>query len=158
VKFVLYKEEELLESATSENFSEVQQEGNRFVVDIIRSATKSIVLIDNYVDESVLTLLSKRNNSVEVTIYTAVITPQLKLDLNRHNAQYPPVKVKSFTKSHDRFLILDHTTVYHIGASLKDLGKKWFAFSKIELDALEMMREDFTNFKRISRTFLVTFD
>ncbi|HEY5590041.1 MAG TPA: hypothetical protein VIK55_03390 [Paludibacter sp.] len=71
---------------------------------------------------------------------SAVITPQLKLDINRHNAQYPPVKVKSFTKSHDRFLILDHTTVYHIGASLKDLGKKWFAFSKIELDALEMIK------------------
>ena len=111
-----------------------------FVADLIRSATISVVLIDNYLDESVLTLLSKRNHSVEATIYTAVITPQLKLDINRHNAQYPPIKVKCFTKSHDRFLIVDNHTVYHIGASLKDIGKKWFAFSKIELDASEMIK------------------
>ena len=111
----------------------------QFVSDIIKSATKSIVLIDNYIDESVLTLLSKRNSDVRATIYTATVTKQLKLDLKRFNAQYPKVEVKTFTKSHDRFLIIDNTIVYHIGASLKDLGKKWFAFSRIELDAMEMI-------------------
>jgi len=110
-----------------------------FVSDIIKSATKSIVLIDNYIDESVLVLLSKRNQYVETTIYTATISTQLKLDLKKFNAQYPKIEVKTFTKSHDRFLIIDHTIVYHIGASLKDLGKKWFAFSKINLDAKELI-------------------
>jgi hypothetical protein len=110
-----------------------------FVADIIKSATTSIVLIDNYVDESVLLLLSKRNSNVEATIYTANISAQLKLDLKKFNAQYLEVQVKTFTKSHDRFLIIDNATVYHIGASLKDLGKKWFAFSKIELDASEIL-------------------
>lgn len=113
----------------------------QFASDIIKSATKSIVLIDNYVDESVLTLLSKRNSSVSATIYTASVSKQLKLDLKRFNAQYPKVEVKTFTRSHDRFLIIDNTTVYHIGASLKDLGKKWFAFSKIELDTMEMIKK-----------------
>jgi len=113
----------------------------QFASDIIKSATKSIVLIDNYVDESVLTLLSKRNNGVTATIYTASVTKQLKLDLKRFNAQYPVIEVKTFTRSHDRFLIIDNATVYHIGASLKDLGKKWFAFSKIKLDALEMINK-----------------
>jgi len=110
-----------------------------FVSDIIKSATKSIVLIDNYVDESVLLLMTKREPNVEATIYTANVSAQLKLDLKKFNAQYPKVEVKTFTKSHDRFLIIDNTTVYHIGASLKDLGKKWFAFSKIELDASEIL-------------------
>ena len=113
----------------------------QFVSDIVKSATKSIILIDNYVDESVLTLLSKRNKSVVATIYTAAISTQLKLDLKKFNSQYPTINVKTFTKSHDRFLIIDNSTVYHIGASLKDLGKKWFAFSKIELDATEMIRK-----------------
>jgi len=113
----------------------------QFVSDIVKSAKKSIVLIDNYVDESVLTLLSKRNKSVEATIYTAAISAQFKLDLKKFNAQYPTIHVKTFTKSHDRFLIIDDSTVYHIGASLKDQGKKWFAFSKIELDATEMIRK-----------------
>jgi len=110
-----------------------------FVSDIIKSATKSIVLIDNYVDESVLLLMTKRNPGVEATIFTASITEQLKLDLKKFNAQYPKVEVKTFTKSHERFLIIDNEIVYHIGASLKDLGKKWFAFSKIELNAREMI-------------------
>ena len=110
-----------------------------FASDIIKSATMSIVLIDNYIDESVLLLLSKRNPSVETTIYTASIPAQLKLDLKKFNAQYPKVEVKTFTKSHDRFLIIDNTVVYHIGASLKDLGKKWFAFSKIELDESDIL-------------------
>ena len=113
----------------------------QFVSELIKSALKSIVLIDNYVDESVLTLLSKRNKSVEATIYTAAISAQFKLDLKKFNAQYPTIHVKTFTKSHDRFLIIDDSTVYHIGASLKDQGKKWFAFSKIELDATEMIRK-----------------
>lgn len=112
-----------------------------FVSDIIKSASKSIILIDNYVDESVLLLMSKRNSNVEATIYSANISAQLKLDLKKFNAQYPKIEVKTFTKSHDRFLLIDHTTVYHIGASLKDLGKKWFAFSKIDLDAHEMIHK-----------------
>ena len=110
-----------------------------FVSNLIKSANQSIVLIDNYIDESVLVLLTKRNPNVEVRIYTANISEPLKLDLIRYNAQYPKIEVKKFTKSHDRFLIIDHQTVYHIGASLKDLGKKWFAFSKIALDANEMI-------------------
>ncbi|MCX6325100.1 MAG: virulence RhuM family protein [Bacteroidia bacterium] len=113
----------------------------QFVSDIIKSATKSIILIDNFVDESVLTLLSKRKSVVTAMIYTASVSKQLKLDLKRFNDQYPAIEVKTFTKSHDRFLIIDNTTVYHIGASLKDLGKKWFAFSKIELDASEMIKK-----------------
>ena len=113
----------------------------RFASDLIKSAKKSIILIDNYVDESVLTLLSKRSTEVKATIYTASISKQFALDINRFNAQYPNVEVKSFTKSHDRFLIIDNATVYHIGASLKDLGKKWFAFSKIKLDAKEIIKK-----------------
>jgi len=110
-----------------------------FISDIIKSALRSIIIIDNYVDESVLTLLSKRNNNVEAIIFTATISMQLKLDLKKFNTQYPKIEVKTFTKSHDRFLIIDEKTVYHIGSSLKDLGKKWFAFSKIELDPVEMI-------------------
>jgi hypothetical protein len=105
-----------------------------FVSDLVRSAKKSIVLIDNYIDESVLLLLSKRLLSVGAVVYTSQISKQLQLDIQRYNAQYPPVELRKFTKSHDRFLIIDDT-VYHIGASLKDLGKKWFAFNKMELGA-----------------------
>jgi len=119
----------------------------KFVSKLIKTAKNSIVLIDNYIDESVLTLLSKRNPDVDTTIYTANISKQFKLDVKRHNAQYPKIEVIQFTKAHDRFLIIDNETVYHIGASLKDLGKKWFAFSKINLDAKEMMNkiEPFTH-------------
>lgn len=95
-----------------------------FVADLIKKAKVSILLIDNYVDESVLYLFSKRNKNVSVNIYTKNITKTLKQDLEKHNAQYPKITVKQFTKTHDRFLILDETTVYHFGASLKDLGKK----------------------------------
>ena len=102
----------------------------KFVCDLVKSARKSIVLFDNYIDESVLTLFVKRGKSVSVVIYTDKITPQLELDIKRFNAQYSPVKVKLYTKAHDRFLIIDGE-IYHIGASLKDLGKKLFAFSKI---------------------------
>ena len=105
-----------------------------FAANLIKSAKKSITLIDNYVDESVLMLLSKRVNKVSAMIYTAMVSPRLQLDLQRHNAQYPPVNIKIFTRSHDRFLFVDDD-VYHIGASLKDLGKKWFAFSKMGLNA-----------------------
>lgn len=106
-----------------------------FVSDLVKSAKKSIVLIDNYVDETVLLLLSKRNNSVKATIYTEKITPQFQLDINKHNAQYEPVGVQIEKKSHDRFLIIDENQVYHLGASVKDLGKKWFAFSRLHIDA-----------------------
>ena len=107
----------------------------KFATDLIRTAKKSILLIDNYVDESVLLMLSKRNNGVKADIYTQTISSQLQLDLNRHNSQYPPIKIHVYKKSHDRFLIIDGTDVYHIGASLKDLGKKMFAFSKLEIPA-----------------------
>ncbi|MBR1927119.1 MAG: ORF6N domain-containing protein [Bacteroidales bacterium] len=100
----------------------------QFVSGLIKGATKRIVLFDNYVDESVLTIIDKRIDGVEATIYTKIISEQLGLDLARHNAQYAPIEVIPFNKSHDRFLVIDDI-VYHIGASLKDLGKKWFAFS-----------------------------
>ena len=111
----------------------------KFVSDIIRSAQKSIVLIDNYIDDSVLTLFTKRRVKVSVIIYTKIISKQLKLDLEKYNAQYPPIEIKEFKHSHDRFLIIDNKEVYHIGASLKDLGKKWFAFSKLEKEAFELL-------------------
>jgi Virulence protein RhuM family len=114
-------------------------DAHSFVSKLIKSAKKSIELLDNYIDESVLTLLSKRDKDVRVTIYTKSISKQLKLDLERFNTQYEPVEVKEFAKSHDRFLIIDEIEVYHIGASLKDLGKKWFAFSKLNIDALELL-------------------
>ena len=110
-----------------------------FVSDLIKSANKSIVVIDNYIDESVLLLLSKRGKSVKATVYTENISPQLQLDLQKHNAQYPFVTVKKFARSHDRFLIIDKV-VYHFGASLKDLGKRWFAFSKMLLDAQTLLQ------------------
>ena len=105
-----------------------------FVSDLIRSAKRRIVLFDNYVDDTVLTLLDKRTDGVGAQIYTRSITQQLALDIQRHNAQYQPVAIDEFQNAHDRFLCIDDT-VYHIGASLKDLGKKWFAFSRMEIDA-----------------------
>jgi len=110
-----------------------------FVNDIIKTAKASIILIDNYIDETVLTMLSKHRKEVKVSIYTQQITKQLKLDIEKYNTQYPAVDIFEFKKSHDRFLIIDHKTIYHIGASLKDLGKRWFAFSKINLDANEIL-------------------
>ena len=103
-----------------------------FVSDLIKSAKKRIVLIDNYVDETVLTLLDKRDNNVSAIIYTQQISRQFQLDIDRHNAQYAPIDVETFRLSHDRFLCIDDD-VYHIGASIKDLGKKWFGFSKMEI-------------------------
>ncbi len=105
----------------------------KFATDLIRTAKKSILLIDNYVDETVLLMLSKRNDGVKADIYTQTISRQLQLDLNRHNSQYPPITIHVYKRSHDRFMIIDGMDVYHIGASLKDLGKKMFAFSKLEI-------------------------
>jgi len=104
------------------------------VVSFIKEAKRSIVLVDNYVDETVLSMLSKRKDHVKATIYTANLSKELSLDLKKHNAQYAPVEIKVFGKSHDRFLIIDEKTIYHIGGSLKDLGKKLFAFSRIEIN------------------------
>jgi len=107
----------------------------KFVSDIVKTANANIIVIDNYVDDTVLTLLTKRNSGVKATIYTNKITKEFSLDCDKHNKQYDPIELKTYTKSHDRFLIIDSRTVYHIGASLKDLGRRWFAFSKIEIDA-----------------------
>jgi hypothetical protein len=106
----------------------------KFATDLIKSAKKSLVLIDNYVDESVLLMLSKRKPGVSADIYTFPISDALKLDLQKHNRQYPPINIHKHSTSHDRFLIIDNTEVYHIGASLKDLGKKLFAFSKLNIN------------------------
>jgi hypothetical protein len=112
----------------------------KFVSDIIKTAKTSIHLIDNYVDETVLILLSKRGKAVKAIIYTQKISKQFQLDIEKHNAQYEKIEVKEFSKSHDRFLIIDKRDVYHIGASLKDLGRKWFAFSKMEWDANDIIQ------------------
>ncbi len=109
-----------------------------FASDLVKAARQRIVLIDNYVDESTLMLLSKRNPEVEATIFTARIDKALQLDIQRHNAEYPLVTVKEYRQSHDRFLIID-ADVYHIGASLKDLGKKWFAFSRLHFSPQELL-------------------
>lgn len=106
-----------------------------FATNLIKSAKNSLILIDNYVDEYTLLMLSKRTTGVDATIYTQRITPQLQLDLTQHNNQYPPINIRTYRQAHDRFLIIDHSDVYHIGASLKDLGKKLFAFSKMDIPA-----------------------
>lgn len=106
-----------------------------FATNLIKSAKNSLILIDNYIDENTLLMLSKRTTGVDATIYTQRITPQLQLDLTRHNNQYPPINIRTYRRAHDRFLIIDQSDVYHIGASLKDLGKKLFAFSKMDIPA-----------------------
>lgn len=111
----------------------------KFVSDIVRSAHSSIILIDNYVDDTVLTLFCKRRKDVSLTIFTKNIYRQLLLDLAKFNSQYPPVEIKEFKKAHDRFLIVDDKEVYHFGASLKDLGKRWFGFSKFDKEAVKML-------------------
>ena len=110
-----------------------------FIADLIRKAKKEIILIDNYVDDSVLKILNKREDNVSATIYTAHISGNLKLDLEKHNSQYQPINIEHFNKSHDRFLIIDDE-VYHIGASLKDLGKKMFAFSKLNFNKEKILK------------------
>ncbi len=111
-----------------------------FAADLIKSAKRSVVLIDNYVDESVLTLLDKRLDGVNAAIYTQTIGKQLQLDINKHNAQYRPIRVEKCKNVHDRFLLIDNT-VYHVGASIKDLGKKLFAFSKMEIQAKDILKQ-----------------
>lgn len=110
-----------------------------FINDLLRSAQRSIMLIDNFIDDSVLLQLAKRPQGVSATLLTKSISPQLEQDLKKHNRQYPPIRVEAFPHSHDRFLILDDETVYHIGASLKDLGKKCFAFSRMDTASLSIM-------------------
>lgn len=113
----------------------------RFVSDLIRKAKQSIVLIDNYVDDTVLTLLDKRLEGVSATIYTQRISSQFQLDVDRHNSQYPLIEIKRFNKAHDRFLLIDNE-VYHIGASIKDLGKKWFGFTLMrDITATELIKK-----------------
>lgn len=103
-----------------------------FISNLIKTADSEIILIDNFVDESVLTILSKRKSNVDAIIYTKTISKSLQLDLNKYNDQYPAIDIRVFGQSHDRFLLIDKTELYHIGASLKDLGKKWFAFSRMD--------------------------
>ncbi len=112
----------------------------KFVSSLIRQAKKKIVLIDNFIDDTVLTLLGKRNSNVSVTIYCKKITPQIALDLEKFNSQYPKIEIKEFKVSHDRFLIIDDKDIYHFGASIKDLGKKWFAFSKFDKQVLTILK------------------
>ena len=106
----------------------------KLISDIIKKAKKSIILIDNYIDETVLYLFTKRRKNVKTIFYTNTISKTLRLDLEKFNSQYEPIEIKKLKQSHDRFLILDEKTIYHFGASLKDLGKKWFAFSKLKID------------------------
>ena len=115
-------------------------DAHTFFSDLIRSAKKRIALFDNYIDDTVLTLLDKRKKDVAAEIFTKAVSPQLSLDITKHNAQYRPITVTVFDRTHDRFLCIDNT-VYHIGASLKDLGKKWFAFSKLEMPAEELLNK-----------------
>ena len=117
-----------------------------FINDRIREATTRIILIDNYIDDSVLTILSKRADKVAAAIYTKKPSAQLQLDIQKHNAQYPPISVIEFDRSHDRFLCIDET-VYHLGASIKDLGKKWFAFNRMEMPATELLQKIQTTYK-----------
>ena len=111
-----------------------------FINDRIREATTRIILIDNYIDDSVLTMLAKRADKVTVTIYTKKPSAQLQLDIQKHNAQYPPISIIAFDRSHDRFLCIDET-VYHLGASIKDLGKRWFAFCRMEMSSSELLQK-----------------
>ena len=115
-------------------------DAHRFISNLIKSAEKSIILIDNYIDDSVLTLFSKKNKSVKITIFTKNISRQLRLDLKKYNSQYNNIIIKEFKESHDRFMIIDDKDVYHIGASLKDLGKRWFAFSRFDKKAFEILK------------------
>ena len=112
-----------------------------FISSLIREADKSIIILDNYIDESVLTHLSKASLHVDITILTKNISKQLKLDIQKYNQQYKNLTLKEFKNSHDRFIIIDEKNIYHIGASLKDLGKKWFAFSKLDEGSFALMNK-----------------
>ncbi|HQI04942.1 MAG TPA: ORF6N domain-containing protein [bacterium] len=118
-------------------------DAHKLVSDIIRSAEKSIILIDNYVDDTVLTLFSKRKQGVMLKILTKNLSKQLLLDIQKFNEQCPPAEIKEFNHSHDRFLIIDDCDLYHFGASLKDLGKKWFGFSKMDVEVTKMVAKLF---------------
>ncbi len=108
---------------------------------IIKRAKKSIVIVDNYIDDSVFTVLNKRQNNVSVKIFTKNISKHLMLDLEKHNSQYSKIDIQEFKNSHDRFMLIDDKEVYHFGASLKDLGKKWFGFFKVEKEALQLIEK-----------------
>jgi hypothetical protein len=110
-----------------------------FVSDLIRTAKTLIILIDNYIDDNVLTHFIKRKKGVSFTIFTKTISKQLSLDIKKHNEQYQTVEAKEFKEAHDRFLIIDEKEVYHFGASLKDLGKKWFVFSKMDISSVKVL-------------------
>ena len=105
------------------------------IADIVRSAKEEIILIDNYVDDTIFKQLTKRNKGVKAVIYTKPLSNIVKQDLQKHNEQYPEIEIRKLSTAHDRFIIIDKKTVYHFGASLKDAGKKWFVFSKLEMDA-----------------------
>ena len=121
-----FKEGELVRDSVVKDFLTTATDGENY------HAKNEIILIDNYVDDSVLKILNKREDNISATIYTAHISETLKLDLEKHNSQYQTINIEQFNKSHDRFMIIDND-VYHIGASLKDLGKRMFAFSKMEI-------------------------
>ena len=110
-----------------------------FVSDLIRSAQKEIILIDNYIDDTVLTHFTKRNKNIKFSIFTQKISKQLQLDIKKHNEQYPSISIQTFKQAHDRFLVIDQKEIYHFGASLKDLGKKWFAFSKMDSASVSIL-------------------
>jgi len=110
-----------------------------FFSNVIFSANQTITLIDNYIDHTVLLQLAKRREGVTAVIYTAGISASLRLDLEKHNGQYPPIEIRRIQHVHDRFLLIDGKELYHIGASIKDLGKKWFAFSKMDIGVTEML-------------------
>lgn len=116
-------------------------DAHKFVSDIIRSAKKELILIDNFVDDTVLSLFAKRNKDIQVTIYCKKITQVMLLDLYKFNSQYSPIEIKEFKLSHDRFLIIDKYKIYHFGASLKDLGKKWFAVSRFDNQTINFLKK-----------------
>ena len=113
----------------------------KLLISIVKDADKSIFIIDNYIDESILTLLTKRKPKVDVKIFTQNITKQMKLDIEKYNKQYPKAELIKLNKAHDRFIVIDNKEVYHLGASLKDLGKKWFAFTKMDNDSLALIKQ-----------------
>lgn len=112
-----------------------------FINTLIKKAKKEIILIDNYLEDTVITQLTKKKKNVEVLLLSKTISKKLQLDIEKANTQYPSFKAVKFTNAHDRFLILDHTEVYHLGASFKDLGKKWFAFSKLETSSVTILKQ-----------------
>ena len=132
IKKILQKLEPTFTQSSGIFFNDQIFDAYIFSSELIAKAKRSIILIDNYIDETTLLQLSKRNKKVSCTIYTEKITEQLKLDVEKHNAQYPSIEIRILKNAHDRFLILDEKELYHLGASLKDLGKRWFAFSKMD--------------------------